>query len=85
MAARLREMYKNEVAPQLMKASLKVAVEHPEVKILNCSLNEPSKHIRTYYARMYEAKFIGPSEGGSKPRAVYITKEQFTEIFGEEF
>ena len=38
-----------EVAPQLMKASLKVAVEHPEIKILNCSLNEPSKHIRTYY------------------------------------
>ena len=35
--------------------------------------------------KMYEAKFIGPSEGGSKPRAVYITKEQFTEIFGEEF
>ncbi len=35
--------------------------------------------------QMYEAKFIGPSEGGSKPRAVYITKEQFTEIFGEEF
>lgn len=35
--------------------------------------------------QMYAAKFIGPSEGGSKPRAVYITKEQFTEIFGEEF
>ncbi len=35
--------------------------------------------------QMYAAKFIGPSEGGSKPRAVYITKEQFSEIFGEEF
>ncbi len=35
--------------------------------------------------QMYEAKFIGPSLGGSKPRAVYITKEQFTEIFGEEY
>lgn len=33
---------------------------------------------------MYKAKFIGPSEG-SKPGAVYITKEQFSEIFGEEF
>ncbi len=33
---------------------------------------------------MYEAKFIGPNEGGSKPRAVYITREQFKEIFGEE-
>ena len=54
-----------EVAPQLMKASLKVAVEHPEVKILNCSLNEPSKHIRTYYARMYEAKFISGMVAGA--------------------
>ena len=54
-----------EVGPQLMKGSLKVAVEHPEVKILNCSLNEPSKHIRTYYARMYEAKFISGMVAGA--------------------
>lgn len=54
-----------EVAPQLMKPSLKVAVEHPEVKILNCSLNEPSKHIRTYYARMYEAKYISGMVAGA--------------------
>ena len=54
-----------EIAPQLMKPSLKVAVEHPEVKILNCSLNEPSKHIRTYYARMYEAKFVSGMVAGA--------------------
>lgn len=47
-----------EVAPQMMQHSLKVAVEHPEVKILNCSLNTPHKYIRTYYGRMYEAKFL---------------------------
>lgn len=46
------------VAPQMMKQSLKAAIEHPEVKILNCSLNTPHRYIRTYYARMYEAKFI---------------------------
>lgn len=45
-------------APPLLKASLKVAIEHPEIKILNCSLNTSHKHIRTYYARMYEAKFL---------------------------
>ena len=33
---------------------------------------------------MYKARFIGPSEG-SKPGSVYITKEQFEEIFGETF
>lgn len=39
-------------------ASLKMAIAHPEVKILNCSLNTSHKYIRTYYARMYEAKFL---------------------------
>jgi basic membrane lipoprotein Med (substrate-binding protein (PBP1-ABC) superfamily) len=47
-----------EVAPQMMKKSLKIAVDHPDVKILNCSLNAPHKNIRTYYARMYEGKFL---------------------------
>ena len=47
-----------EVAPQIMKPSLKIAVDHPDVKILNCTLNTSHKYIRTYYARMYEAKFI---------------------------
>ncbi len=46
------------VAPQMMSQSLKAAINHPEVKILNCSLNTPHRYIRTYYARMYEAKFL---------------------------
>lgn len=45
-------------SPPLLKASLKAAIEHPEVKILNCSLNTSHHYIRTYYARMYEAKFL---------------------------
>jgi len=44
--------------PRLLKASLAVAVDHPEVRILNCSLNTSHYAIRTYYARMYEAKFV---------------------------
>lgn len=47
-----------EIAPQMMPPSLKIAVDHPDVKILNCSLNTPHKYIRTYYSRMYEAKFL---------------------------
>lgn len=42
----------------LLPASLRAAVEHPEVNILNCSLNKSHRYIRTYYARMYEVKFI---------------------------
>ncbi len=54
-----------EVAPQMMKPSLKVAVDYPDVKILNCSLNTPHKYIRTYYARMYEAKFLSGMIAGA--------------------
>ena len=55
-------------SPPLMKASLKVAIEHPEVKILNCSLNTSHKYIRTYYARMYEAKFLMGAVAGAMSR-----------------
>ncbi len=44
--------------PEMLPESLKVAVEYPDIKILNCSLNMATSHVRTYYARMYEAKFI---------------------------
>lgn len=43
---------------KLLPASLAVAVEHPEVTIFNCSLNKPHRYICTYYARMYEVKFL---------------------------
>ncbi len=45
-------------SPAMTIASVKMAIAHPEVKILNCSLNTSHKYIRTYYARMYEAKFL---------------------------
>lgn len=54
-----------EVGVEMMEPSLKIAVEHPEVTILNCSLNTPHKNIRTYYARMYEAKFISGMIAGA--------------------
>jgi hypothetical protein len=44
--------------PQMLPSSLRVAVDHPEINILNCSLNQSHRYIRTYYARMYEAKFV---------------------------
>lgn len=44
--------------PELAEASLKLAVNRPDINILNCSINLPHKYVRTYYSRMYEAKFI---------------------------
>ena len=52
-------------APRLLPASLRSAVEHPEVIILNCSLNKSHRYIRTYYARMYEAKFVSGAIAGA--------------------
>ena len=45
-------------SPRLLPASLRAAVDDPRLTILNCSLNMSHRYIRTYYARMYEAKFI---------------------------
>ncbi len=45
-------------APSFAAASVKAAIAHPEVTILNCSLNTSHRYIRTYYARMFEAKFL---------------------------
>ena len=45
-------------SPNQMDVSVRAAMEHPEIIILNCSLRKPSHYVRTYYARMYESKFI---------------------------
>ena len=44
--------------PKLISASLKASLAHPEVKIINCSLNMSHPSIRTYYGRIHEAKFL---------------------------
>ncbi len=44
--------------PAFVTGSVKAAIAHPNVRILNCSLNTSHRYIRTYYARMHEAKFL---------------------------
>ena len=51
--------------PRLLPASLRAAVEHPDIIIMNCSLNTSHRYIRTYYTRMYEVKFILGALAGS--------------------
>lgn len=46
------------IAPQLIDSCVRAAVDHPEVRILNCSLNTSYHSIRTYYSRIHEAKFL---------------------------
>lgn len=45
-------------SPTFAQASLKAAISYPEIRIVNCSLNTSHRYIRTYYARMHEAKFL---------------------------
>lgn len=51
--------------PEFVQASVQAAIANPNVRILNCSLNTSHRYIRTYYARMYEAKFLMGAVAGS--------------------
>lgn len=67
---------------KFLDVSLKKAIEHPEVKILNCSVNRPYNAIRTYYGRMYEAKFLcGMVAGAMTPNDKIVCCEDFP-IYG---
>lgn len=52
-------------SPKLLDASVKMALKYPQVRILNCSLNTSFKSVRTYYGRMYEAKFLAGLVAGA--------------------
>lgn len=61
--------------PQLRRATLRAAVKYPKVRFLNCSVDTPFSSIRTYYSRIYEAKFITGAIAGamaSNDRIGYI-------------
>lgn len=45
-------------SPKQLDTSIKYAIKYPKLKILNCSLNTNCKHIKTYFGRLYEAKFL---------------------------
>ena len=52
-------------SPRLLAPSLRCAVDHPEAMVFNCSLNASHRYVRTYYARMYEVKFITGAIAGA--------------------
>lgn len=51
--------------PRLLDATLRTAAKYPNVKFLNCSLNAKHPILRTYYGRMYEAKFLAGAVAGA--------------------
>ena len=70
-------------APPLRRETLKAAVKYPKVRFFNCSVDQPYSSIRTYYGRLYEAKFITGAIAGAMAgddRIGYIASYP---IFGE--
>lgn len=45
-------------SPRQMEQARRTAVAHPETIVINCSINLSSHAVRTFYARMYEVKFL---------------------------
>ena len=68
--------------PQLGRATLKAAVNHPRVRFLNCSVDVPYSSIRTYYCRIYEEKFITGTIAGAIAKNNRIGYVGSSPIFG---
>ena len=55
--------------PPMISACRQIAARHPNVRVLNCSLSMPYAGIRTYYGRIYEAKFITGAIAGAMAKS----------------
>ncbi len=69
-------------APSLSRSALKAAVKHPKVRFFNCSVDQPYSSIRTYYGRIYEAKFITGAIAGAMSQDDRIGYVASYPIFG---
>ncbi len=45
-------------SPALLNATLKVAMEHPDVMFMNCSGWHSFRHVNTYFGRIHEPRFL---------------------------
>ena len=69
-------------APKLIRATLKLAVKYPKVQFLNCSVDQPYSSVRTYYGRIFEAKFITGAIAGAMAQNDRIGYIGSNPIFG---
>ena len=58
--------------PKLASPAVRAAMNHPEVKILNCSMLLNHQTVRSYYLRTYEGRFITGAIAGSLCNEEYI-------------
>ena len=69
-------------APVLNRSTLKAAVKYPKVHFYNCSVDQPYSSFRTYYGRIYEAKFITGAIAGAMAQNDRIGYVASSPIFG---
>ena len=69
-------------APKLIRATLKLALKYPKVNFLNCSVDQPYSSVRTYYGRIYEAKFLAGAIAGAMAQNDRIGYIGSNPIFG---
>ena len=69
-------------APRLSRATLKYAVRYPKIQFYNCSVDQTYSSVRTYYGRIYEAKFITGAIAGAMARNDKIGYVASNPIFG---
>ena len=69
-------------APRLSQATLKFAVRYPKIQFYNCSVDQPYSSVRTYYGRIYEAKFITGAIAGAMAQNDRIGYVASNPIFG---
>lgn len=69
-------------APRLSRSTLKMAVNHPQIHFFNCSVDQPYSSLRTYYGRIYEAKFITGAIAGALAQNNRIGYVAANPIFG---
>ncbi|MBQ7473818.1 MAG: BMP family ABC transporter substrate-binding protein [Oscillospiraceae bacterium] len=68
--------------PTLIASCRKAAAKYPDCKILNCSVSMPFPGVRTYYSRIYEAKFISGAVAGAMTRTNRIGYIASNPIYG---
>jgi len=68
--------------PQMSLPTLRMAVKYPKVRFLNCSVDTSFSSIRTYYSRIYEAKFITGAIAGAMANNDRIGYIGSSPIFG---
>ena len=69
-------------APKMSRATLKCAVKYPKIQFYNCSVDQPYSSVRTYYGRIYEAKFVTGAIAGAMAQNDRIGYVASNPIFG---